>query len=302
MKRLEIILIVVVLAGVAFAQQKEQKPPQGQAQQQQPGKQGPGTAAPAPAPAQPPAGVRMLVQAKSEAEYQAYSQAEQAKTADEASKAADDFAAKFKDSDLRFLLYYRSMLRYQADGNMAHAIDEGRKALSVQPNDPATLAFVATFLTQSTRETDLDKDQRYAEAIKDAETALQTVNTDLSVMPNTPVDQIENIRNVVRSVAYDALGAAYSATNKWADAERSLRKFLEVNTDPEASPIVYLRLAIALDRQNKYQEGLAAANKAVDTIPAGTPQATIAKRERDRLQTLASAPGAQSKPPQAPPK
>jgi hypothetical protein len=54
--------------------------------------------------------------------------------------------------------------------------------------------------------------------------------------------------------------------------------------------VTWLRLAVALDQQKKYQQALDAANKAVQ-YSADAPQANnLAKMERDRLQKLVSTP------------
>ena len=51
-------------------------------------------------------------------------------------------------------------------------IDMGKKVLAIDPDDPAALVGVAQAMAERTHDTDLDKDQRYAEAKKDAERAL----------------------------------------------------------------------------------------------------------------------------------
>jgi hypothetical protein len=65
-----------------------------------------------------------------------------------------------------------------------------------------------------------------------------------------------------------------------------------------------LRLALALDKQGKYQDALTQANKAVDLTPEGTNAGTTARHERDRLMQLTgstipavSNPAPASKPP-----
>lgn len=302
MKRLEIILTVLVLAGVSFAQRLDQKPAQAQTQQQTPAKQGPAATAPAPAPAA--TGMRLPPQAKTQEEFKAYQDASAAATAADAEKAAEDFATKFKDSELRFLLYYKAMAMYQGDNNAEKSIEMGRKALTVVPNDPLTLAMVSTFLAEKTRDTDLDKDERLNEAMKDAERSLQTINTDLLLPPNIPPDQIENNKNLIRSFAYNAIANVYSTRENYDKAAENYRKSIELNTlQPDANGISYLRLAVVLDRQKKYQDALLAANKALDLSPAGSPQANMAKQERERLLKLSGAPTATpTAQPQAPPK
>jgi len=55
--------------------------------------------------------------------------------------------------------------------------------------------------------------------------------------------------------------------------------------------VVVLRLAISLDRQNKYADALKEANRAVDMTQETTSAGRLARQERDRLTQLAGAPG-----------
>ncbi|HET7101253.1 MAG TPA: tetratricopeptide repeat protein, partial [Terriglobia bacterium] len=50
--------------------------------------------------------------------------------------------------------------------------------------------------------------------------------------------------------------------------------------------IVVLRLALSLDKQNKYAEALKAANQAVDLTQENTTVGSYARKERDRLVQL----------------
>ena len=64
-----------------------------------------------------------------------------------------------------------------------------------------------------------------------------------------------------------------------------------------------LRLAIALDRQNKYPEALKEANHAVELTQENTSAGKLARQERDRLNQLVGGGAATPKPaPPAPPK
>ncbi len=282
MKRVPLmVLLVMALAGLLMAQQgtaPQTQPAQTPAAAQQP-------AAPAAAPAKTPP------QAKSQDEFKAYQEASASADAAAMEKAADDFSAKFKDSELRYLLYYRAMSMYQMQNNAEKAIDMGRRVLAIRPNEPVTLAMVANFLAMKTRDTDLDRDDRLKEAMQDAEKSLQTVETDLMVPPGTPAETVEANKNLLRSVAYSAIGNVYASRNDYPQAEVNLKKSLDLAAaQPDA--ITWLQYSIALDRQKKYQEALTACNKALDIAPAGSPQAELIKRERQRLLQLTGAPAA----------
>jgi len=224
-------------------------------------------------------------QAKTQPEFDAYKAATASSDPAALEKGADDFAAKFPDSELRALLYRNAMRAYQNANNGDKMLDLGRKVLKIDPDDPESLIGVAEVLTERTRDTDLDKDQRYDEAMKDAQRALVTVDTDIIVPAGTPQDRVDTYKATLRSTAYSIIGAIQSNTEKYADAEVSFRKSLDAYpSSPDA--IVVLRLAIALDKQGKYPEALKEANRAVELTQDNTNPGVLARRERDRLVQL----------------
>ena len=281
MKRLAMTGVVLGLLSTAFTQDKP-------AQQSTPATQ----AAPAPAAGKRPP------QAKTQPEFEAYKAAVASTDAAALEKAADDFAGKYPDSELRVMLYKAAMQSYQRTRNSEKIISMGRKALAVDPDDPEALVTVASELAEKTRDTDLDKDQRLDEAMKMAQKALTTVDTDVPIPPNTPQAQVDAYKGQLRSFAYSISGTLEFKKDQFAQAETDLRKSIEAYP-AQPDPVVVLRLAIALDRQEKYADALKEANRAVEMTQEGTPAGGLARQERDRLQQLVSKPAGSPPPPPA---
>ena len=82
----------------------------------------------------------------------------------------------------------------------------GRKVLGLDADDPEALVLVAEVLTERTRDSDLDKDQRWAEAEKYAKHATETIETDVSVPAGTPQEKMSAYKSLLRSNAYSILG------------------------------------------------------------------------------------------------
>ena len=254
-----------------------------------------------PPPSQPaapakPAG-RPPIQPKSQAEYQAYQAAiANSQNADAMDKAADDFNGKFPDSDLRVLLYRAAMHSYQTAGNSSKMLEMGLKVLGIDRDDPEALIGVAEVQEEHTSPTDLDRDQRMAQAVADAQHALETIETDLVVPAGSPPDRVEGYKNYLRATAYSIIGSIDYKREKYTDAETSLRKALEADSsNPDA--VVVLRLALALDQEKKYPEALEQANHAVQLTQEDTDVGRMARNERDRL---VSQNGGKSSDPNAP--
>lgn len=289
MKRAAIVIAVLGMCSLSFAQGNDkpaaQNPPAGQTAQ-------PAGQAAAPQGKRPP-------QAKTQPEYEAYKAAVAQPDGAAVEKAADDFATKFPDSELRVVLYKSAMQKYQQVNNADKMLEMAQKTLTFDADDPLALLGVAQVLAERTRDTDLDKDQRLAEAKKDAERALVTIDTDTPVT-GYPPEQLNAYKGFLKSEAYAILGTlAFNAKN-WPEAETSLRKSIDAfPQQPDA--VAIFRLAVALDMQNKIPEAMKYADQAVDLTKdrPDSPAGKAARAEKDRLTKLSSgtAPGQNAAPP-----
>jgi tetratricopeptide (TPR) repeat protein len=271
MRSILAMMALMMAAGIAMAQADASKAPA-------PAQGAQTTAAPAPAAPHAP-------QAKSKEEFDAYNLAASKTDPAQAEAAADEFAQKFPNSELKELLYVRAMNLYQQQNNSAKVIAMGRKAIAINPTDPVPLVAVASALVMDTRESDLDRDARFAEATKDAQAALDNIDTGLQVPPNVPADRIAAAKANLRSIAYDTLGVIAMNKKDYAAAEQNFQKAADLMKDqPDA--VVYLRLSVAQDNEKKYQAALESANKAAQYAPEGSAEKNLAKQQQDRLQKL----------------
>lgn len=224
--------------------------------------------------------------AKTADEFAAYNAAAGNPDNAAAEKAADDFATKYPQSDLRGLLYANIMRRYQQANDSDKTLEMARKVLTYEPNDPVALVMASTVLAERTREGDLDREERYDEAIKYARRALEAVNTDLTVPANATASQIEAAKKVLLSMAHSAIGMVDLNRKNDAAAVQDFQQSIALSTPGQVEPLTYLRLALAQDHLKQYSDALASANKAVESSPANSPVAMLAKQEIDRLSKL----------------
>jgi len=224
-----------------------------------------------------------------------------AAVADRAENAAEDFATKFPDSEVRILLYKSAMRNYQNLNNPDKTEAMGRKVLSLDGDDPEALVTTAEIIAEKTRDTDIDRDQRYDEAAKMAQKALTTVDTDISVPAGTPQDRLDAYKSGLRSQAYSTMGAIEYSKNNFAGAQANFQKAIDAFPS-QPFPADVLRLALALDKQQKYDEALKVAIRAVELSAENTPIGTSARRERDRLQQLTGGAPVPAQPQTQPPK
>jgi len=245
--------------------------------------QGQGAAKPA-----APGNTKKLPEAKTQEEYNAYKEAATKKDPAEMAAAAEAFAVKFPNSELREILYVQAMNLYQQSDNTEREIAMGRKAIAIDPTDPQPLIHVASGLAETTRDTDLDRQDRLNEAAKDAQAAVDNIDSGLRIPPNVPPEQVAAVKNSIVAMGYETLGVVYINEKKYAEAEQNLLKAVEAHkASPDAG--VYLRLSVAQDNLGKYQQALESANKAAQLAQPGTVVQSLAKQQQARLQKLVAA-------------
>ena len=224
----------------------------------------------------------------SQEEYNAYKAAAAITDPAAAEKAADDFAAKYPQSEVRPMVYKSVMQRYQQANNGEKMVEMAKKVLAIDPDDPEALVSKAQVEVEKVKDDSLDKDVLLTDAKKDAERALVTVDTDVPVS-GYPEEQLKMYKNFIRSQAYFVLGSAAFKTSNWPEAETNLRKSIDA-LPQQPDVIAVYRLALSLDFQNKIPEALKAVQQAVDLTKDNpdSPAGKAARQEQDRLQKYAS--------------
>lgn len=276
---------VLLAASMAMAQATSTPAPSqsGQAVGQSSSK----SAAPSNPPAQTPGGGRVL-QAKTQDELKAYQEAAAKPDPAGMEAAADAFAAKYPNSEMKGTLYVRAMGLYAQANNGEKVIEVGRKAIADDATNPVPLVQVASVLAETTRDTDLDRDQRLNEAAKDAQAAIDNINTGLIVPPNAPPEKVAAAKANILTMAYDTLGMIDLNKKDFAAAEQALLKAVDASkAGPEA--VVFLRLSVAQDQLKQYPQALDSANKAVQYAPQGSTAQSLAKQQQARVQKLMEA-------------
>jgi tetratricopeptide (TPR) repeat protein len=235
----------------------------------------------------PPATGHKVLQAGSQAEMKAYQDAFALTDPAKLEAAANDFAAKYPNSQLRSPLYTRAMNLYAQSNDTDKVIETGRQAIDADPTNPIPLVQVASALAESSRETDLDRDQRLAEAAKDAQAAIDNIDTGLVLPANADPVRVEGAKRSILTMAYDTLGMVGLSKKDYTSAVTNLQKAIsESSSNPEA--VLYLRLSVAQDNLKQYPQALDSANKAVQYAKEASVQ-NLAKMQQARLQKLTSA-------------
>lgn len=234
-----------------------------------------------PAPRRPP-------QAKTQQEYKDYNDAYALSGGAKVEEAANAFAARYPESELREYLYLKALHEYQSEDNSGKILAMGEKVLALDPDNSAALVLTATVMADSLSDADQDREQKIAEIQKNSDHALQTVDTGFVPPAGATADQVAAYKSMLQSMAHSALGIMQLKTGRDAEAEKNLRLAADLNkTQPD--PYIWYHLALAQDHQKKYSEALASVNQALQnqTIGSNAELRELAQHEQQRLKELA---------------
>lgn len=247
------------------------------------------TPAPAGSPTSTPA--KRPPQAKTHAEFTDYNAAYAISGGGAAAeKAANDFAAKYPASELRSILYTKALHDYQSENNSGKMLAMGEKVLTLDPDNSVALVVTATVLSDSLNDADQDRQQKIDRIKKNANHALETVDTSFTPPAGTTPEQITAYKATLRSMAYSALGITDLKTGNDAGAEKELRMAADLGKN-QPDPYVWYHLALSQDHQEKYAEALGSVEQAVKFSQPGSDLSKLAAQERERLQKLMQPPG-----------
>jgi len=246
-----------------------------------------------------PAGKR-VPQAKTRPEFNDYNTAYAISGGAASEKAANDFATKYPDSELKSFLYSKAMHEYQQENDSSKILAMGEKVLQFDPDNPIALVLTATVMADQLKEADKDSDKPAREKTvaaikKNSSHALETLNSDFVPGANVTPDQMTAYRKTLEAMAHSAMGIAALKTNDDAGAEKELKAAAAANTaQPDA--YVWYHLALAQDHQQKYAEALVSINQASQYAGSDPDLASLVRGELARLRTLTqTAPPSQPK-------
>jgi tetratricopeptide (TPR) repeat protein len=249
-------------------------------------------------------------QAKTQAEFKDYNTAFATSGGEATEKAADAFAVKYPDSELRSILYSQAMGQYQQENNPGKMLAMGEKVLTFDPDNTVALVLTATVMSDDLTESesgqanslpsgnDKERDKKIAEIRKNSSRALETVESGFASPAGATPEQITAYKSRLRSMAHSALGITNLKTGDNPGAEKEFKMAAEL-IQSEPDPFVFYHLALAQDHQGKYPEALASVDQALKSAGSAPDLAKLASGERERLLKLTGA-NTSSSPSQAP--
>lgn len=237
-------------------------------------------------------------QAKTKEEFAAYQAVVAIQDTAAELTAADQFADKYPQSELRYVLYSQLLQKSYSANDPSKAIEAGHKLLAIEPEDALAKIMVATTLAESTHDTDLDQEEKFTEAMKDADSAIKNIDAGLISPPQATPEQIAAVKSQLLAMAHAAMGYIELSRKNYALSEQHFKDSIAANPD-HPDPTNLMRLALAQDNLAHYTDAMATTEKALQLAQAenNAQMVSIAKNEKDRLTKLAAAPPKSTPPP-----
>ena len=237
---------------------------------------------------------------KSQAEAQAVTAVLQAQAAspDDMIKAVDALLSKFADTAYKGFALELEAEAWQKKGDNAKAIVFAEQALQADPKSYDADNLLANITAQTTRDNDLDKEEKLTRADKYAHDAIDTLEKDgkPALFANLTDDQWNKTKAGAESLAYQALGTVALARKKTDEAIAYFQKGIELNPDP----VLMIRAGRALLAAKKPDEAITYFQKVMDSPDAPAQIKSIAQADRVRaVQAKGGAAPAATPPPAA---
>jgi tetratricopeptide (TPR) repeat protein len=196
---------------------------------------------------------------------------------------------KFADTAFKSFALELEAEAYQQKNDNAKAIVFGEQALQADPKNFEALNLLANITAATTRDTDLDKEEKLARAEKYAHDALDTLEKDgkPALYSNASDEQWAKHKGQGESLSWQALGTAALVRKKTDEAVADFQKGVEANPDP----VLMIRTGRALLAAKKPDEAIVWFQKVMDSADAPAQIKSIAQADRVRaIQSKGPAP------------
>jgi|SRR5579884_662803 len=196
---------------------------------------------------------------KSQKEVEAIRAVQAATDPDAKLAAIDNVLTSFTDTEYKPLLLDMAVEAAEQKGDLALVQVWAERDLQSNPHSYVAMLAEANSVAASTKEFDLDKDQKLATAEKNAKGAIEELKTAQKPMPGIPDAQWEASKKQSQAQAYQILGIIETKRKNWDAAVADYKKAMEVAPNPN----IEVRMGDAYEKEGKYDEAIAELDKAL---------------------------------------
>jgi tetratricopeptide (TPR) repeat protein len=225
---------------------------------------------------------------KSQKEAEAIQAVFQAADPDARIAAAKNLVTKFADTDFKSTAFYIAAFSAQQKGDLENVVVYGDLALEADDKNYGAMILIASSLAQRTREFDLDREEKLGRSEKLAKAAIELIKTAPKPNPGITDEQWENAKKDYTGQAYEGLGMAAMARKNYEACATNLQ--LAADASAQADPATLVRLGSCYGKLKKYDQGIAALDRAIaDGGAAPIVKQAATQEKMDQLKLKAAA-------------
>lgn len=175
--------------------------------------------------------------------------------------AAMNLVTKFSETDYKGLAFYLAGFSAMQKGDLANAIVYSEKSLEADPKNFGSMFQIASALAQTTKEFDLDKEEKLARAEKLAKEGIELVKTAPKPNPQLTDEQWEAGKRDYQAQGYEAMGLAAMVRKNY---PACVEQFTLATTNAaQQDPSAMVRLGVCQRHTGKFDEAIATFDKAL---------------------------------------
>jgi len=210
-----------------------------------------------------------------------------ATTVDARVAASDTFVKSFPKSEYRSFALTMAAEAYEMGGNVTKAIIYYQQALEANPKDYNAMLMLAAETARTTREFDLDKEEKLAKAEKYANDGMALIPSATKPNPQLTEEQWNNLKKDDTARGHEALGLIALARKKYDVAAGEFKTATETAADPQ--PATFVRMGGALTDSGKPDQAIATFDKVLAMPNVPDQIKSIAQSEKARAEKAKTA-------------
>jgi len=176
---------------------------------------------------------------------------------DETIKTAEALITGFADTEFKELALFFEARAYQQKNDLVKAQVYGERVLEINPKNYQTTLLMGEVIAQTTRENDLDKEEKLAKAEKYLKDTMDSVKAAVKPNPQMSDKDWEDAKQQIVAEAHNGLGLVGLTRKKYDAAAAEFKTAADL--DPE--PTYLVREASALQSEGKNDEAIAICDK-----------------------------------------
>jgi tetratricopeptide (TPR) repeat protein len=183
--------------------------------------------------------------------------------------ACENLITKFADTDYKAIALFMEADAYEKKKDNEHMVIFAERALEANPDNFQAVLMLAKYYAMTTRENDLDREEKLGKEEKYANQVIAMMKTAPKPNPQIPDDQWVEVKKDIAAEAYNSMGLGNLTRKKYDAAATNFKMAVDTNSHPE--PAYMVRLASALNLAGKNDEAIVWCDKIL-ADPSAHPQ------------------------------